>query len=966
MAATISALLANMELYQYQPAMIQKDVLDHLSIVTDGDVEIVDPSNPFVFNLEAATVCTAGFMAKDAANTRKQYSCMAQNPDDLYPHMSDWDYIDRFAKPSTTVVGFAFDKNEILNKLVQDPVTGVKKLVIPRNTTVTVSDTVFSLQYPVEIRQLLHGGLQVVYDASQTSPLQSLSTNVVPWETRTTQGMEMLYFELAMTQFKITSLPNAIIKATAFKVTHALTDQYYYTRVWAQRSDGTWQELTTTHSPEIYDIADPTAVLKVADNTVTVTIPQIYTLSGQLSGKIRCDFYETKGPLSMDLGAYPQQAFVANWLALDKNDQTVYTAPLKALSTVWMMGDRLTLGGANELPFADLRGRVINNATGPIELPITNVQAEAKLDRAGYDLVKNIDNITNRVFLATKPMPTPSSPKLVSAAGASIETISTTMAELALLSTVIDNGNNLTITPDTLYKNVRGIVQIAPAAELQALLALPPAQRALAVNQQDYYYSPFHYVLASDAQEFEVRPYHLDNPQTVTTLFVTTNELTLLQVATGSNKIVRTPTGYQLIVLTNSSEEFKALNDDQIFVQLAFKPEGEIDYAYLNGVLQGIDPSSGERVYSFDLSSTFNLDANDSLEFTKFTMYTTDNRIVRAPLTTQFDIVYSTTAVMEDFYQAGAVDKRLGRWLLPNDIKGITNEQIRLKFGDALPTLWARARSVVGDIPYKTWATDVPAFYTEDVYATDANGSYIKFVDGKPVIQYLHRKGDPVLDTAGNQVFVHRAGDIVTDPAGVPVPGGTRDLLRQIDITMLEGAYYFATDTVTAGYRSELIQTLLAWLLDELQPIAQKLLEQTKLYFYPKSTLGYIQVINQSGLKVNIRAAQSLLLTLYVPTQVFRNMDLRSEIEASSVAHLNAAIDATTISQSSLVKGLRDLYGDDVTDAQLSGLGGSNMPVFTVVDSSTRCGLKKVLVVQGDNTMIVKEDVTVVFVDLGQ
>jgi hypothetical protein len=144
------------------------------------------------------------------------------------------------------------------------------------------------------------------------------------------------------------------------------------------------------------------------------------------------------------------------------------------------------------------------------------------------------------------------------------------------------------------------------------------------------------------------------------------------------------------------------------------------------------------------------------------------------------------------------------------------------------------------------------------------------------------------------------------------------------------------------------------------------LLEQTKLYFYPQSTLGFIQVINQNGLKVNFPAGQSFVVTLYVPSTVYRNTDLRNEMEATKVSTLNSAMDAVTLSQSALSAQLRGIYGEDVIDVQLTGLGGSNMPVFTVVDSSTRCGLKKILIAQGDDSLIVKEDVTVVFVQYDQ
>lgn len=967
MAANVSEFLENLTTYQYQPGMIQKDMLDMLTQVTNGAIQVVDPTNPFVFNLEAACVMISGFLSKDQTLTRKQYPSVAQTQADLFLHMSDFDYIGLFAVPSNTNIGFAFDKQEILNNLVTDPTTGIAQIVIPRNTTVTVNATVFSFQYPVIIRQMQHGGLQIVYDATEVTPLLSLETNVIDWETLTnSDGDDQIYFELNLQQLSVKSLNQPITNATAWKMTFQTTDQYYFTRAWVQNADKTWTEIATTMTAEVYDPANPTAVVQVNGTTVTVSIPQIYTVNGQLNSVIRCDFYETQGDIALDLGSYPSNAFQADFTAIDANDNTIFTAPMSTLKSVTMMGDAVTIGGANALSFLDLRDRVINNTTGVINIPITPAQLQGKLNRDGYSIVENVDNITDRTFLATKPMPDPTNTSLITAANASIETLTTTMTALAALSTVIDNGASLTITPDTIYKNVNGIIQVAPAAEITAIKALVPTQRALAVNQQEYYYTPFHYVLDTTGIEFAVRPYYLDGPTVLNTTFVAENDTSQLQVSTKSYALTRTDTGYALTVVVTSSDPYKALTDAQCFAQLSFIPVGETARAYLNGTLQGLDPNTGERVFLFDLSSTLNVDVNDDLELTQFKMFTTDARIVKTALTAQFDIVYGVNAVMPAGFKPSAIDSLLGLFLIPITTVGITNELIRLEFGDSLTTLWSRARSVSGSIPYQTYATDVPQFYTLDVYQADANGSYVTFDDeGNPVLTKLHGIGDPVLDAQGNQVYAHRAGDVVMDPdTGQPIAGGVRDLLRQIDIMMLEGTYYFANDSAAVAYRAQLVTTILAWLIDDLEPLSEALLENTEIFFYPQATLGDIMVVNQNGLKVSIKAGQQLTLTLYVPPQIYANDDVREQLTDTSISTLNTGLQATTVSLSNLEAQLLAIYGTDVVDAELSGLGGAaNYPVFTVLDSSNRCGLRKILVAQGDDTLIVSEAVSVLFMN---
>jgi hypothetical protein len=962
MAATISELLSNMQQYQYNPALIQGDILDHLNTVTDGGVNVVDPSNPFVFGLEAATVCTAGFMSKNETNTRRQYPQLAQTPEDLYLHMSDWDYINRFAKPSQATFSFVFDKDELVSKLVTDPTTGVSQIVIPRNTVVACAGTYFSLQYPIVIRQMQHGGLNITYDASETSPLQALTTNQITWELRGSGANNWVYFEVPLFQFDIISTKQNVTLATKWQTQVTFSNQYYYTRVWSQNTDGTWTEIATTHSAEVYDPTVPTAVLQVVNNTVTVTIPQIYMNSGQVGSAVRVDVYETQGELSMNLSSYAPNQFSAQWLYLDNNDvlPTNFSAPLKNFNQMAIWSNDQTLDGANALDFSTLRQRVMTNSTGAQNLPITNVQIQAALTEIGYDFVENIDNITNRMFLATRAMPDPTNPALITSAAASIETISTTLAQAATIASVVNNGSSLTITPDTLYQINSGIVSFVPDATKAALLALPPDQRALAVTNGQYFYSPFHYVLDNSAAEFAMRPYYLDAPNPITTLFVSENDTTLLQVTTApSYTITKSSTGYKLTITSDSNDAWKALADNNCYVQLAYVPEGENTYAYLMGTLAG-KTSAGERQYTFDLSSTFNVDSNDMLELEKFLMFTTEPLSTSCALTQTFEILWAVEAVMDTQWKPGEVDDYLGMFLLPSDAVGVTHEQIRIEFGQSLTTLWANSRTVVDQIQYRTWPMDVLSYWQEDNYGIPA----VKIVNGQVVQNILNHAGDPVIDPAtGQQVYLHRAGDQMLDVDGNPIPLGTQDVLRDLDLMLLEGVYWFATDAIATGYRTELVNTVLAWLTEDLATFQTKLLEQTNIYFYPKATTGNIDVMINGGLKTTIAAGQSFNLTLYVPASVYGNTDLQNQIVKTTISTIATVLDNDTVADSALKVALMNIYGDDVIDCEITGLGGSSsISVLTVLDASNKLSIRKRLYAQPDNSLIVQEDVTVTFV----
>lgn len=964
MADTISALKANMLTYQSNPGLIQRDVHDHLDVVSDSKVQIVDPTNPFVFATEASCVLASGAMDQASALTRKQYPLLAQTVSDLYNHMTDKDYINRFAVPSRARFGMAFDKAELINRLVLDPATGIKKLVLPRNTKITVAGIDFSLQYPIEIRQQQHGGMQVVWDASIVSPMLELETNVIDHEERNDGAINWFYFEFDAYQFGINSLVNDVSASEAFELLIPITYQFYYARAYAQNPDGSWTEIKTTHSEQVYDATTPTVVLKLLPGQLQATIPQIYTSSGALKSKVRVDVYETLGDISVDLEAYPTELFTITYLAIDETERTAYVAPMSNISTRQFFPLSRTIGGSNQLAFEALRQQVIKNNVGGQVTPITQVQLESVLEQQGYTMVKNVDFITNRQILATRPMPTPTNEKLITAAAASIETLATTTKDAVALPTVIDNSDSITITPNTLYQNVNGVIKLVPYARVLELLQMSPDNRALAVSQGNYYYTPFHYVLDMTNNKFASRAYYLDDPRAVTKSFKSTNAKTLLDVATGGYDVQRTATGYKLIITTKSGETFRDLTDDQVFVQLAFTPPGEKDMAYIMGV-QTLKGTDGERRFEFDLSTNFNVDASDALQLTKFMMFTPDARLTGSALKQDFQILYATSATMDTQWEKGEVDEQLGRFLLPNGVVGITHESLRIQFGQAMTGLWRRARSVIDTLTYKTWEADVPLRYERDIYEVfdAATGSTVKVVDGEVVMNKLHSAGEVVTTPDGDIVYQHRKGEVMLDGNNNPIPTADRDMLRQIDVMLIEGVYWFATDSAATGYRTELVNQIVSWVVDSIGALQKQALEKTDIFFYPKSTQGLVEVMIGDGLITNISAGQGLRVDLYVTKDTDMNADLKTKLIRSTIAVANVLLGQPTVAASQIIAYLRSVYGSDVIDVEVSGLGGaSNLPLLTVTDETKRCSLRKRLVAQADGTLIVEEDVTVNFI----
>lgn len=963
----IKTVMDQVGLFKNNPAAIKRVVFDHLRNITEDKINVVDPTTPFSSLMESACVLTSAFMVEHEAGVRRQYASLAQTEDDLYLHMSDKDYIDRFASPAMTRFHLIIDMVELVSKMVLDPVTGIKKVTIPRNSEFIIADTVFSLQYPIDIKQLTHGGFQVTYDTTELSPLQTLSSNVVDWsiQTYSVNRQEMLHLEFDVYQFNIVSYKGDLISATGYKKRHQYSDQFYHARAYYKNNDtgNEWREMLTTHTDQVYDHLQPTAVLKVYSGEVEVMIPQIYFTTNQVSGSFRFDIYQTKGEVNMILENYKPSAFSANFILIDKNATTPEIAAFRSIQSVFAYANKTVVGGKASIGFEKLRQRVIKNSIGAKELPITNVQIESALENSGFDIVKNVDVITNRQFLATKAMPKPFDEKLITAASASIETLIASIDQLKSHEKVRNNGDRITLVPEILYENDNGIIKVISLAEEMALLAKPIDELIVSVNNRNFLYTPFHYVLDTTNESFDVRPYYLNNPQAMECEFVSQNDTTQLQVNTKSFSMVKTNEGFKLFVEVTSNQNYKDLDDSLVHVQLSFIPEGENARAYLNGVLIGVT-DEGERLFSFDIDSVFDVDSKDNIWLNSFSIYTNGIHSLSSKLKGQFQLYYSTSALLDASWSSREEDTELGLYNLPSRIAFITKENIKLKFGENLENLWASSRSIPSVSPYKRHTVDVPAVYEEDIYERDENGNIFTF-DSNGTIQYnlRHRAGDPVLNSLGQLVYKHQVGDIVLDEFNNPVPVSESSVVRQLDIMFIEGCYYFATDVVSISYRETIVSTIVDWIVTNLKTLSDQLLEQTELFFYPKSSMGSIRVMNDNGMITNMEATQAMNVKLYVSETTFDNDSLRKELVASTIRVIDEHLKNTTISVSTLTSSLKATYNNDVIAIDVSGFGKNNSTqMLSILDEGHHFAIKKKLIAQPDGKLIVTEDVSVDFI----
>lgn len=969
----VTDLMANISLYKYNPSAIQQSILDYLEAVTNGQVDIVDPTNPFIFLLEASSVNTAVSMLENRLATRKQYAVLAQTEEELYIHMSDKDFIGRFATPSETTFTLLIQVSSLLGKMVHDSAEQCYKAIIPRNTEFKIEDWTFSLEYPVVIRKFDSGVVQVSYDVTETSPLRKLSTNIIDYVvTKDADSVNWLKFNVPVSQFKITSTEFPVQASTAFNQVIPFSDSYYYCRVFYKKAstNGKWLEMATTHTDQVYDPYKPTAVLKVltTEGTVTVSIPTVYVNNQVVDGVVRVDVYSSKGALTANLNNYLVQSFTTVLKAIDEiNDLNVYTT---AMTDVAFMAysDAMVTGGSDQLAYLELRDRVINNSVGARQIPITSVQLQAGESVSGFSIVKNIDLVTNRIFIATQNLPYPTNTRLITPANITVDTFVCNMDTLKDVAGVFDNGYRLTLSSSLLYLYNNGKITIVPKSQVDAFKRMSPMMLAELSNNTNFLYSPFYYVLDDTMDEFELRAYHLDQPSLTNLNFVSQNPTVQLPVNTSSYQVNKTETGYRITVITKSGNFYKSLADNYVNMQLSFVPVNENEQAYLNGTLRG-RTADNERIFDFDLVTNHDVDSDHLLYFNNFKMFSSSGIKVPTTLSGTFNLYHTTSSVPTNFVESNA-DYLIGKAMLPANSVAVTHETIDVTFGHNLKNLWTQSRSVASGLEYARYSEDVPMYYQDDVYVTDPVTGAIFAIDPMthaPVFNLLHKKGDVVLNDNGEVIYAHRMGDVILNAEYKAKVIGELNTARHCDMFFVDGNYYFSSDQSYIDYRGELSNVVSKWVINDLDALNETLLEQTRIYYYPKKSIGLVTGTLSNNSTTALESQQSFTVTLYVRDNLFKDLALREEVRRITVAFINASVQSNTVSISTMTAQLRNIYDSGVVSFKINGLGGiDDYEVVSVNHGHEQLCLKKHLVAQEDGTLIVAEAVTVNFISFNE
>lgn len=941
------------------PESFQRVGLEFLSSKLNGD-EIVDVNSPVVHLLEVSSSQSAYHIQENFALDRKHYALLSQTYDQLYGHMANADYLDRFSTPGQATVQYVVHYESLLAAMVTVPDTNIKRVVIPRYTSVRPGgEFPLLLLYPIEIRQLPHDGIQVVFNTETTTPIQTLADNVLDhYFLKENTGSQDTYLRIDIPMYQLTrtrSIEDIVVGTSRFA--YSFSDNYFFTRVF-QGDTGSWSELETTHSLQVFDANKPTALIQVADGVVNITIPPIYYSNNTVSGKLRVDIYTTLGNVVQDFTNYDPAKYSVIWGTDDDQvELSDYSSSVNTIPYSWVSTDTLA-GGANGLTFEELRERVIFNAKTDIEnSPVTPAQIKAKLNLLGFDILKSRDDLTDRLYLATSDMATPNKSLFNSGIGVTIGTVQTSIDTAVKYTGVYDNGERITIGPNALFKMTSGLIAQVDNSQRPEVLYKTPEAMVNGLNQSNYLFTPYHYVLDATDDQFSLRPYYLENPKQTARRFIDDNPSLLIEVSTTGYEIKRTTTGYRLTVTLTAGDTYLAIAEENRHIQLAFIPYGETTYAYINGTLLG---TTGKTVlWAFDIETNFDLDTNNNLVVTNFNIFEAATRSLALGLETEFLLLTAVSGDVDPGYQYSAIDGLLADYLLPEETKGITEEFVTIQLGTSLGSLWAGARTLEGSYEYKVYDTDIPATYTEDVYKYDSQGIPVfEVINNEAVVQYAHRAGEIKYDDTGAVIYLHKKGDTILDAAGNPVPLSARPVIHLIDLFFIDGNYKYVTRAEDLSDLTWTANDVANTQLTRLKTLGNNVLEKTNVYLYPKKSIGPIDVLIDDGINTQVTSSLTFSVKFYLTGSAYRDIDYRNNLETLTAKIFNNGIKTETVSVSTLVTLLKPELDENVVGFDINMYSdGNEMTTFMLTDSSMKPSIQRIIEYTQEGKYAIKENI---------
>lgn len=714
------------------PSLMASTIIDAMvaSDASADPITINDPNNGLVMMLSANLAIYSKFSEKVDHVASFFYPQRARNAEQLYPHLSEFDYVELMAAPATLPFVFAMSRDWIIANAVPFD-SNYDKIQIPATSAITMGGVIYSMYYPIELLVNRNtGAVSAFYDTTTPNSLNTLSTNMLLDVQQYTQnGLNWFQIQFNMYQFERTIKTYTVGSEQGFIRTVTYEDQFYAAKVFTQNRDLSWTELAYSLSQLYYDYTVPTVVLSLLNDTsqLKLEIPQIYFDNGQISQTIKVELYTTKGMVNYTLS----QADVLGLTANFDTSSTPFARPLDQMPS-WVIIPTTTAvaGGSDAMTYAEIRDAVVNQRLHD-RVAVTTAELIEAGKKAGFNLTRVIDDLTERMYFASNVLTDSNGMVIPTFAGNIL------LANDSLTgdpSSIIDFSDGyITILPTTTFKIPNGGLTCVPMTdgEVAVMAAMTKDQLVAELNKGTYVRQPFHITLLTVSKSPQAIIYNLLSPTMTSLSFVAENAHSSPQMSVTSCAVVHqnSGTGGYLVNLGVTRSTNIPISDLSNFnVTLVCKNKLGSD-VYIPATFIGTN--NGVDVWQAAISTSYHISVDD---FITTMMYDSNDTLSSAdvPLTQTFTVLTSFASVYD---LSIPVDANLNL-LLPSSMQTTQTVMARqtmiLELGENLSSqIYCGVNTTWGNDVYKTadstvyYTTNVPVFQTNEagVIQTSVNAT---------------------------------------------------------------------------------------------------------------------------------------------------------------------------------------------------------------------------------------------------
>jgi hypothetical protein len=945
----IATELAKLDLYKYHPNGILNVSLNRLSDMLDGKVEITDPANPFTYLLETSALNTAFAVQEYTTLTRKLYPRLANSEDDLFLHMSDYDYLGIFSEPSYGHVIFNILFNDFKTKATYDSNTKDYVLKLPRHLKITVDKYIFTLTSAIIIRLTESGIVDVKFENQTFNNIFPVETNYINFNMyKVNQEETYINFTLKLPEVDIEPIEIPIEKSKLFKNTLTFNPKrkFYFFRAFYMK-DSVWKEMLVTHTDEIYDIYTPTCVVKVYQdqNSLEYYIPPVYINSDLIESKVKFLIYTTNGYINVNFSDFIVGNFASEYNPVFPDEELdVNTEPLQLISKVIYIQDKI-VGGKDNISFSDLKTAVIENSIGDRKLPITNKQNEFSILQNNFRLIKDIDVVTNRIFLLETDIPKATTRYPITKINLDIIEYKTTVEDLKIHgNNIVDVNQYTTIIPEnTVFKLTTDGLKLLTQQEFTVLSSMSGINLTTEVNNNIYLSTMYHYILDTSANETELRPYDISSPLVNRINFKEFNPTARVGINTTNASMTKSTNGYTLNILSNLKKYVNTISETNVTPYLVYIDNNGSKF-YLQASLY--TSINNNPVYKFQLETNYYINRDNRLNITNFKDLNNNQANIFIDLNSNIELIYVSNIIPQN-YVSSELDNYIFNSFLAVNKCVVTLEELNIKFCDYLEYLYAQVHTSTGTQEYEVHDEDEPLRHGATVY------NYAN--------EIVHHKNDPVLDNNGATVIKNHKGDVKQDSNGKPIPIGSPKLNRYLNLLFMDYRAYVASKKNIVDYKKYIKDYLTEKVVEDAVKIQDQLLENTVAYVVVPKNIN-ITTIKTPYRTVNISCLQSFDIDVHVSENVYNDVNIRDNIEYTIINEIdNYLSNNSVLNKTGLLDILYSKLKEYVKSISVTKFTELNDEYIEVLNTNYRIGLNKLLTVDADGYNLA-EDINISFV----